>query len=252
MSDEVKQWCPTISEIRILLQQLNLSPPHSDYEDDIFLVDDEQLSTDISQGNYTESVESNATIVIGELNRDKLMEKLLEMRKDEIINKIKNNWFHENLVKHFTKKQMIHVCCTDDNDDDIICNEYMKKLCIINELKRKIELNNEQCDVELSMLRKEICKERQNEKLAFDQMISRGKIIEKSVWKYGKLFSAKHMQELISKQLEKIKQISQNRFRYVSDFLSIRYTLFLSCLNNFSILLIFYRRNYALVLFQCK
>ncbi|KAK0083330.1 hypothetical protein PV325_008967 [Microctonus aethiopoides] len=234
MSDEVKQWCPTISEIRILLQQLNLSPPHSDYEDDIFLVD-EQLSTDIFQGNYTESVESNATIIIGELNRDKLMEELLEMRKDEIINKWKNNWFHENLVKHFTKKQMIHVCCTDDNDDNIIWNEYMKTLCNINELKRKIELNNEQWDVELSMLRKEICKERQNEKLVVDQMISRGKIIEKSVWKYGKSFSAKHVQELISKQLEKIKQISQNRFRYTklcASFISMQESLNLQTAKN--------------------
>ncbi|KAK0162673.1 hypothetical protein PV327_006431 [Microctonus hyperodae] len=227
MSDKVKQWCPTISEIRILLQQLNLSPPHSDYEDENFLVD-EQVSTDIFEGNHGESVEYNATIIIDELDRNKLMEKLLEIRKNEIINKMKNNWFHDNLVKHFMKKQMIHVCCTNENDDDIIWNEYIKKLSNLNELKRKIELNNEQWDVELLMLRKEICQEREEEKLAINKMISRGKIIGKSIWIYGKSFSTKHVQELISKQVEKIKQISQNRFRYTrlyANFISIQENL---------------------------
>lgn len=82
---------------------MQLSPPHSDCE--IISQHDSSLGSRNTQSESDES--SRTTTIVDELDRQTILEQLENISKQKRINKMKNNWFHEYLVEHFTRKQVI-------------------------------------------------------------------------------------------------------------------------------------------------
>ena len=111
---------------------------------------------------------------------------------------------------------MMHVY-TDEAEDDVLLNEYLKKLDELERSNEELRKSREEWDVELSRTRADIRGKKKDAKEAVNEMISKERTVGASTWSCGKPLSLKRIQALLTRQLDRIKDIGKFRLRYVRN-----------------------------------
>lgn len=109
---------------------------------------------------------------------------------------------------------MMHVC-TNEAEDDVLLNEYLRKLDELERSNEELRGSGEEWDAELTRTRARIRERKEVAKNEVDELIDKERTIGTSTWHCGKPLSLKRVQALITRQLDRIRDIAKFRIRYV-------------------------------------
>uniref|UniRef100_A0A0C9RKA3 Cmk protein n=1 Tax=Fopius arisanus TaxID=64838 RepID=A0A0C9RKA3_9HYME len=204
------QWQPTLPEIAGLLHQLQLSPPHCEEE----LMSLVEISTS-SRNDQSESGESTcANGTLEKFNRPEMVEQLGNIIREKGMNRMKNNWFHEHLVEHFTRKQMIHVC-SDKSEGQTAVDDYLGKLKLLDKENFRSLSCESRWNEELAVVRMEIAGENERAEEIVQSVISMQREIRICSAPYVKQIALKRIEHLISMEMGRIQKVSHFRLAYL-------------------------------------
>lgn len=109
---------------------------------------------------------------------------------------------------------MTHVRSEEPEDFEIL-DDYVNKLLEFDEWKAKDESDEDQWSTELEKYQSNILEKNQEAVEETESMISRVKSVGLLLHQNGKLFPTRKIQNLLAKQLEKMKDVNQFRLSYV-------------------------------------
>ncbi|XP_012263657.2 uncharacterized protein LOC105690455 [Athalia rosae] len=207
---------PKISaELAELLDRLELSPSVLLEEDALAIDKNSSYSSgpgsikdaDSSLGYPQEFLESNT------IDRSALLEEFLEARAQNKVHVERNDFFHDQLVKHFRRKEMTRVF-GEPNEAHPLETSYLKKLSNYEVLREELESGEEEFKGEITILRDNLSKINDEADAALEELVAKERTAGGQCYANGKLFAAKEIQALINRQLAKMKEISKNRIRY--------------------------------------
>ncbi|XP_057340187.1 A-kinase anchor protein 9-like [Microplitis mediator] len=219
--DEDSEWNPNLSEISKLLNKLGLSPPQTeiDYENSSSSSQKLQTDSDYDDNSLLSSI--SITDDESSANREEMVNKLVEYKKNEQAIRYKNFWLTEYLIEYFSRKQMIYVMSEGVGFDDSEgggeeeMDYYCKQLKRFDKFKKKFERFEENSEEELREIREEIIKKSNEADELIMEIAEREKNIQENSRGGGKNFLNKKIQEIINRQLEKMKIISKYRLTYI-------------------------------------
>ncbi|XP_015606960.1 ELKS/Rab6-interacting/CAST family member 1 [Cephus cinctus] len=220
MSDNNRNELPTCSqssELTELLRRLEISPLLLNDEDAPTTnrrssSDSSIVTTDIRKADELDGypeISSSSDV----LDREVTLKQLVVVREDGKMIKWENELFHEHLIEHFKRKQMTHVY-NDEPDNFALIKKYSRKLAELERLREEIQASQEEQEAEVKCYQKELKLKTAEANKNVESMISRERAVGLTTYRNGKSLSMKDVQNLISKQISKMKEMAKFRFRY--------------------------------------
>ncbi|XP_043267542.1 centrosomal protein of 83 kDa-like [Venturia canescens] len=108
---------------------------------------------------------------------------------------------------------MMHVC-TNESEDDVLLNEYLRKLDELERSNEELRASGDDWEAELTRTRARIRERKEDAKNETNEMISKEREIGSSSWQCGKPLSMKRVQALMTRQLDRMRDIAKFRIRY--------------------------------------
>ncbi|XP_034937250.1 uncharacterized protein [Chelonus insularis] len=170
----------------------------------------EKYFFDITLDKSEDSNKNEAT------NNEQLYDQLIELKKYEELARLKNNWLHNYLANYFKKKHLMHVFTETDEYEEDKMDDYIQKLMKFERINKKLKCLDEEWRINLEEIKAKIIERRSKVAVDVEDMIKREKEAGLNTWINGKLISPKKVQSLITKQLDEMQRLSEQRFKYMN------------------------------------
>lgn len=106
----------------------------------------------------------------------------------------------------------------EPDEADPLKHKYLKKLSKYEELRQELQAGEEDLREELTPMKEDLRKKIDEVDAAIEDLVLKQKAAGAQAFSNGRPMNAKEIQGLVTRQLEKMKDISKIRVRYVRSF----------------------------------